>query len=211
MRQIVKETPAMSWKKAARRNVNATWEALTPGERRAAAETLAREQHSWDGYTERLLRLDDKNTHIDHFRKRTLFPQLTFDWENLILAEHSTEYGADAKDNYSELKVRNKEDYQNLIDPVHEDPHQYFSYLMDGEMVPRAGLTEEERWKALFTIDCFCLNNMVLKQGRCDVIEAIRNLKNGSCDRDDIIDCLKDYNYPSVLEYFCSTEIFCML
>ena len=147
MRKIAKEIPAKSFTDFIRRNKKATWEQFPPIERHEATELLAKEQLSLDGYTERLLKINDRNTHIDHFRKRSLFPKLTFDWENLILAEHSTEFGADAKDNFSKFRVRNKEDYQNIVDPVHDEPH----------------------------------------------------------------DFLKGYNYPSVLEYFCSSEIFYML
>lgn len=211
MRKIAKEIPAKSFTDFIRRNKKATWEQLPPIERHEATELLAKEQLSLDGYTERLLKINDRNTHIDHFRKRSLFPKLTFDWENLILAEHSTEFGADAKDNFSKFRVRNKEDYQNIVDPVHDEPHDFFSYLSDGEIVPKPGLDIDRLKKAKYTIDCFCLNNIALKQGRCDMIEAIKSLKNGNCSPQEIQDFLKGYNYPSVLEYFCSSEIFYML
>lgn len=211
MRHIEKGLPAKAIVDFARRNKNATWEKFPPSDRHEATVELGKEQQSLDGYTERMLKSDDRNTHIDHFRKRSLFPQLIFDWENLILAEHSTEFGADAKDNYSEHRVRDKEDYQFLIDPVHEDPHDFFAYLTDGEIVPKAELDDAQKRKAQNTIDCFCLNNVALKQGRCDVIEAIKNLKNGNCNSKDIQEYLSGYNFPSVLEYFCSSEIFAVL
>lgn len=211
MRQIKKGIPAKSITDFVRKNRNAVWGQLPPKDRHEATEALVKEQHSLDGYTERRLRSDDWNTHIDHFRKRDLFPQLTFDWENLIWAEHSTEFGADAKDNYSECRAKDKVDYQNIVDPVHDDPHDFFSYLTDGEIVPKAGLDDTKRKKAQYTIDCFCLNNISLRQGRCVVIEAIKNLKKGNCDPKDILEYLKEYNFPSVLEYFCSSEIFVVL
>lgn len=211
MRRIVKGIPVKSLMDFAKLNKKATWEQVAPKVRRDVVEGLANEQLNLDGYTERLLELDDKNTHIDHFKKRTLFPQLTFKWDNLILAEHSMAFGADAKDNYSKDRVKRKEDYLMVVDPVYEDPHQYFSYLLDGAIVPKAELNEKEKQKAQYTIDCFCLNNIALKQGRCDVIEAIKSLKNGDCSSNDILNYLSDYNYPSVLEYFCSPEVFCVL
>ncbi len=109
MRWIKKENPPKSLADFVCRNKNATWEHLSSECRRELMEVLAEEQQSWDGYTERVLKMDDKNTHIDHFKKRALFPELTFKY------------------------------------------------------------------------------NIALKQGRCDVIEAIKSLKNSDCSSSDIL------------------------
>ena len=62
---------------------------------------LSREQNSLCGYTE--LPLNNDNSHIDHYKKRNLFPQLTFVWDNFVIASIDEEFGAKFKDNHSSL------------------------------------------------------------------------------------------------------------
>jgi len=209
MRKIVKQTPTKSFSGFVRRNSPKTWEQLPDDIRNEVRCTiLATEQHYLSGYTERLLEIDDKSTHIDHYKKRDLFPTLTFEWDNLIVAEHSNAYGADIKDNNLKHKVKSVNDYLALIDPVHDDPHEYFSYLANGELIPKEGLSQQEKLKALHTIDCFCLNNEALVNERSALITSIIYLKQAGCDSDEIRTSLSVYSYPSVVEFFCSSGIF---
>lgn len=53
------------------------------------------EQDCLSAYTEKPL---EGNIHIDHFRKRSMYPTLTFCYENLLVDEHNVNYGADHKD-----------------------------------------------------------------------------------------------------------------
>lgn len=209
MRKIVKQAPVKSFSDFVKRNSPKTWEQMPDNIRSEIRCTmLATEQHYLSGYTERLLDVDDKSTHIDHFKKRDLFPALTFEWDNLIVAEHSNAYGADVKDNNPKHKVKSVNDYLTLIDPVHDDPHGYFSYLANGELIPKEGLSQQEKVKALHTIDCFCLNNEALVNERSALITSIIYLKQAGCDSDEIRTSLSAYNYPSVVDYFCSSDIF---
>ena len=154
-----------------------------------------------------------KNTlHIDHFRKRELFNTDTdvFDWNNFIVDEKNMEYGADAKDGKNGVKSR--EEYAMIVNPVEEDPHHYFQYMMaDGCIMPSHGLDGAEKEKAQHTIDIFNLNHPALCSLRKDRMRQVKELKDGNMTAGEIVEILQDYGFPSVVEYFCLPRVFMTL
>lgn len=153
------------------------------------------------GYTERVLASMQGLTHIDHFKKRDLFPQLTFCWENLIVDDHTKAYGSDYKDSFG-LKVA---DYDRIINPVDDDPHDYFEYLTSGEIIAKEGA---DKAKAEFTIKVFNLNERSLVCERESMIKNIVFMKKGGTTSSEILRSLKNIPFPSVAEYFCQPDIF---
>ena len=132
---------------------------------------LEEEQHFQCAYTEVHIDPDPGNSHVDHFRKQSLFPKSVFKWNNLLTACNSEHYGAKFKDK----NIRGKEDYQYLINPVKEEPQRYFSYSMTGEI-----LADEDDRKGQFTIDSFNLNDRSLVERRkmivCEVMAMCNQL-----------------------------------
>ena len=158
-------------------------------------KTLLEEQGGISGYTELPL---EKDIHIDHFRKRSLYPKRAqvFDWYNLIVAEKDKPYGAAHKDEM----VRRCEDYDLLINPVAEDPHSFFTYQANGNMVPRVSLSKQDRERANFTIKAFDLNHEFLRRKRLDLMMLVEDYRKGGLDWEDMKISLAGYGFPSVLE-----------
>lgn len=159
-----------------KKNKTAGWEAFSNPTGKThelylkCREELLAQQKGLSAYTERYLR--NKKLHIDHFRKRDLFPTLKFEWKNLIVDERDNhDYGAGHKDKV----VTDVADYERLIDPVAEDPCDYLTYLMNGEIVPKRGLKESDRAKAEFTIRAFNLNAPSLQKRRSDLLADVTN------------------------------------
>jgi hypothetical protein len=92
---------------------------------------------------------------------------MIFDWNNLLASTNSEAYGAKYKDN----KLKKREDYQFLINPVIEDPKDYFTYSFTGEI-----LAIENNSKAIMTIDYFNLNHHALLEQRKQVIREIQEM-----------------------------------
>jgi len=158
----------------AKKNETAEWEGFS----KPTSEThelylkcrkeLLDQQGGLSAYTERSLR--NKKLHIDHFRKRDLFPTLKFEWNNLIVDERDKlDYGAGYKDKV----VTDAADYERLIDPVAEDPYDFLTYQMNGAIVPKCGLKESDRAKAEFTIRAFNLNAPSLQKQRSDMLADV--------------------------------------
>lgn len=199
MRQIKKGTPPQEFVDFVKKKKPKDWDCIHLPENQKVyticKDRLLQEQHCLSGYTERVLK---NNIHIDHFKKKDLFPKLTFVWENLILDEHNSNYGADFKD--SNVK---KDDYSFLINPNVENPHEYFTYqLNDGKIIPIKSLSEKCRKKAEFTIKLFNLNSSSLVQQRLDLINMITIFcKDAALDKKDIYMALKNKGFPSVVEF----------
>lgn len=158
---------------------------------------LRAEQDNLCGYTERPL--PSTGIHVDHFRKRALFPaqNYVFGWNNLIVDEHNKSFGADYKDN----AIQKAEDYEILIDPVAHDPHWFFTYIESGRIKPKESLNEEERKMAEFTIRIFNLQHPLLCDDRREIIELVRDYKRGGLTADEIKEAIRGLGYPSAVEF----------
>ena len=92
---------------------------------------------------------------IDHFRPRSRFPQLTYEWSNWVFSCRA-------------CNVDNKKDRwpdTEYVDPcaanVVEHPEHYFDYdAGTGQIVPKSGLSGNARRKASYTIRDLGLNRL---------------------------------------------------
>ena len=123
---------------------------------------LMEEQNFQCAYTE--IRLEPEQSHIDHFKKKSLYPNLTFQWNNLLTSSNYDFYGARFKDKHIK-----KAHYQNIINPVIENPQQYFTYSFTGEI-----LIDPKNEKAKLTVEIFNLNDRSLVEQRKAIAEVIR-------------------------------------
>lgn len=124
----------------------------------------------------------DHGCHIEHIKPKSLFPENTFDYDNLVISvldhldlqrlkqdafvdespeddlSHRELFGGHAKDNeYDEL----------FISPLEADCQGYFLYLEEsGEIVPASELTDEALARAIRTIELLNLNHPYLKNQR---------------------------------------------
>ena len=113
--------------------------------------------------------------HIEHFRTRTKFPELTFDWRNLFgsCGDSSQKGGWNRCGIYKDNGARNY-DIENIIKPDHENPSYYLLFLTSGRVVHRPDLNPQEKFKAMETIRVLNLdNNPELFNRRKKAIEAI--------------------------------------
>ena len=160
---------------------------------------LELEQNGVSAYTERSLNADSKNMHIDHYRKKGLnWPaNQTFVWANLFVDERSNNYGACYKDaNTSVIS-----DYDKMIDPASDNPEDFFDYLANGEMIPKAGLSSADKEKAVFTRNRFNLNFASLVEQRRCVLSCVRDFLRGGMTSEDISEALKGMGFPTVVDY----------
>lgn len=155
---------------------------------------LSHEQDNLSGYTELYIACPNQ-THIDHFKKRSLFGNLVFCWENFVVDSQDDGYGARYKDSH----IHSIEDNQRLIDPVKEDASRYFQYEITGKMVPANGLSDDDAKRAQFTIDMFNLNEGSLKERRRIILNIDLQSYDGLSD-EEVMQCLQKLGFPSVVE-----------
>lgn len=212
MRKIDKSEPLRDFIDFVRKNNPRDWDVDVPSDlkRNVREHILYVEQNQWSAYTERKLDNNDATLHVDHLVKQQYCKSgQQFEWTNLFVDEHAgiERYGADFKDNSKKRVVKSLDDCLKLINPAKEDPHDYFSYAVNGEIMAKFEIDEIKREKADFTICAFNLNEH-LKYQRREVLRAIALYKISGHSADDTkSSLLKCSSFPSLIEYFCRPEI----
>ena len=128
-------------------------------------------------YCERLCYADgEAGAHaptVDHFRPLSRFPALAYAWSNWIFS--CRRCNEDNKDNgWPEW---------GYVDPCADDaaerPEHYFDYdPATGEIIPKGGLAEDSRRKAVRTIDNLGLNKLDIRFHRFDYTQRfLRDLR----------------------------------
>ena len=139
--------------------------------------------------------------HLDHFKKKSIYPRLTFDWSNLFAAIKDNRFGSDYKDNH--INENNATYYyQLLINPALDTPEAYFWYSNDGMVYPKDGLTSIDLEKANTTINLFNLNQSTLIHRRRQLWQILQAYRDLSIDV--ITSALKNYGFSFVISNYQS-------
>lgn len=105
--------------------------------------------------------------HVEHFRTRECFKNLTFDWNNLFGSCGDTcKKGGWSRCGIYKDNGAGKYDVENLIKPDEDDPDEYLLFLTTGLVVPVKGDAGQKLMKAQETIRVFNLNGDPSLAGR---------------------------------------------
>lgn len=176
-----------------RAHPHARWEDAKDGRPIWRKYKLSCEQHDISGYTEEPLK--QENSHIDHFRKKSLFNTLVFDWNNFIVDGVDETYGAKFKDKY----VTRCEDNDRLINPVIEDVRRFFKYELNGNISVASGVSPLDAKRADYTIRAFNLNEASLSERRKSIINIVMDCFRDLTD-ESILEALESEGFKSVVE-----------
>lgn len=159
-------------------------------------KSLENDQNGLSGYTELPLSHRNRSTHIDHFLKKGIFHNDVFNPNNHIVDDHTKDYGSDFKDRT--VKQNNNKD---LINPINENPHDFFTYQVSGKIVLKTGLDKNNSNRADFTINSFNLNHLFLVKKRSELMILIDTYLSGGLDSESIKSALKNLGLPSVVDF----------
>lgn len=97
--------------------------------------------------------IDTLGQHIEHFRRKSVHPALTFDWDNLF-------WSCDQADSCGHFKDHGAGPYNvtDLINPCCDDPDAFFIFQADGTISVRQGLSEVDQRRATETLRVFSLD-----------------------------------------------------
>ena len=193
MRKINKNSPITKFTEFVSKNSGADWnnDFSRPGcsGHNIYIETrltiLTQEQNRICGYSEIPIE-NERDCHIDHFRKRSMFPEKTFDWDNLIASCNDDDFGAKFKDNKSGIS---KSDYQYFFNPINEHVQNYFYYNEIGEVEPKYDLN---------VIEIFNLQDKSLVNRRKTIINQVKNCSTLSPE--EIKEVMKYSGFISLIE-----------
>jgi len=133
-------------------------------------ELIPSEQNYQCAYTELDIEPEGRDSHIDHFRKQSMFQDLRFEWTNLFTACNHDDYGAKHKDQHIVPS-----DYDDLIHPAIDHPSQYLTYNLLGKVIEVSQDVQSDAYKqAKKTLDLLNLNAYSLKQQRLAVSKQVQ-------------------------------------
>jgi uncharacterized protein (TIGR02646 family) len=139
---------------------------------------LLEEQNLLCAYCERTIDDTPKNSNIDHFRLKAghLFPEKTLDYTNLVVSCNTNGRCSSYKDTH----IKSKKDYDNIVNPIIENPDDFFDYLITGKII-----AIDNNPKAEFTIDIFQLGrdrDDSLSNQRRRIAESLKYITNLTLD-----------------------------
>ncbi|UYK97770.1 retron Ec78 anti-phage system effector HNH endonuclease PtuB [Pantoea stewartii] len=128
------------------------WSALSSGDKKEIWVELVKMQGKTCAYCERkidLHKLGDK--HIEHFKRKGIYKELTFDWINL--------FGSCGEKNRCGF-FKDKQTYNeaHLLKADETDPNDFFHFSVTGDVIPRANLSPQKKIIADETLRVFNLN-----------------------------------------------------
>ena len=181
MKQIHKEDAPDFFLDFCHRNRPKVWEDIAPIRKELRGHLLC-EQGGCCAYTE--IRISgDKACHIDHYHTRNLFPNETFNYDNLLVSCNAENYGA----KYKDKQVKVKADYDKLLNPATDVPSAYLEYTFMGEMLAIGG---NER--GAHTIEYFNLNERSLVNRRRNAVYCLQGMKN-DLSEDEVVEAIGEF------------------
>lgn len=127
------------------------WEDVEPQCKQAIWDSLDAMQARRCAYCEG--DLDRLGCHVEHLWKKGRHPERTFVWTNLFGSCKRDDSCGCFKDNHA-----GEHDPRDLIDPGQEDPDHFLFIDRSGRVLPRHGITEDDRRRANETIRVLNLN-----------------------------------------------------
>jgi uncharacterized protein (TIGR02646 family) len=167
-----------------------TWDDVSTADKATIRASLKVMQGTRCAYCE--VSIDNKDYHIEHFRRKRDFPHLTFDWSNLLLC-------CDQRDCCGHHKDRHGSPYDihDLIDPTNEQPDDYFWFLESGVIEVRGGHDVAQARRASETLRVLNLSD---HHGRLRHMRA-RQLKWYKNMNPDVFEELENWPDPDLSEY----------
>lgn len=160
------------------------------------------EQCCLSAYTEKPL---GDSIHIDHYRKRSIYPLLTFDYGNFLVDDLNDNYGACFKDNHAGVSSSTFDGRDRIFCPVGENMADLIDFTLEGTMIPKKGLEETEYRRVNETIRVFNLNHRTLKDLRKNIISNISDYKSGDLPDDDIRTAMEGSGFPTLVNWALNT------
>ena len=122
-------------------------------------------------------RLDTNlGSHIEHILSKSLNPELTFEYTNLMLSciqDGKVEDNMDTNSvscGHSPLKRKNDYNEELFIKPTELNVEKYFSFEVNGKIIAKAGLNSVETQRVEHTVNVLNLNCNRLKRQRHKII-----------------------------------------
>jgi uncharacterized protein (TIGR02646 family) len=203
MYQIIKNEPIFftNAKKKVKSShfVSSAWHELGEDEKgfktKLREYILLEEQNMLCAYCEQEIESDETSSNTDHFKKRDWCARETLEYNNLLVSCKNEFHCENIKDKF---KFTRCSEFDKMVNPVIENPNNFFDYGIDGDIFAKDGLSVIDKEKAEFTIKVFELNNISLQKDRAKIGESLNFYHDHGSKMDDVLQDI--INYPSFIK-----------
>lgn len=129
-----------------------TWKDVSTADKAAIRQCLQTMQGLRCAYCE--APVEQHGYHIEHFRRKSVFPTLTFRWDNLLLC-----CGRDDCCGHHKDRAGWPYDPDDLVNPTQDDPDDFFYFRESGVVDVRSGCDEQQARRARETLRVLNLNH----------------------------------------------------
>lgn len=159
MRKLCRPAPGPKCLERLQRSAS-SWTDVSPAQKDEIWEKIEEMQGRLCAYCES--ELGHKNRHLEHFYPQSKQPDWRFEWSNIFGSCSSSDHCG----NYKDAPKSPPYNAALLIKPDEDDAEYYFRCFEDGQLIPCATLTPDERARAESTLTAFNLNHHTLTTRR---------------------------------------------
>lgn len=190
------------WKSQGNEDWEPTWDDLRSPEKPQLHDSLLREQGYICCYCQRRIFLED--SHIEHLKPRTHYPELAIDYNNLLVSCQGEREEPPPLPIHCGHYKKDWYDPKLLVSPLEENCERYFTYTELGEIRPTSDPKLQEA--AETTIEKLGLNIDKLRAMRRGAIEAITEGLDEleELEKQKLISGLTDLNDRGEYTEFCT-------
>jgi uncharacterized protein (TIGR02646 family) len=193
MLQVTKSEPSFFTQKKrtiSKVNESIAWNEIEDIRSQLREYILKHEQENMCAYCEKKIDSSKEKSHIEHFKARNHFPELTLEYSNLFVSCNHHFHCGKKKDS-SNLQ---KNDFNILISPL-ENNDEHFEYTFDGTI---EGKTPNGR----FTQKILNLNEASLQEERKSIIRNIKSYLDFELET--LCECLS--GHKNLIQYLINNK-----
>jgi len=146
--------------------------------RECLREALIIEQKYQCFYCEKKIKNNSSKIHIDHIKQRDFYHNLECEYSNMVLSCNDNSHCGKFKDRQG---IWDDKKFLRIISDnpqLRENPSDFFIYMSNGRVKVKKSLNQNEKERAINTIEYLNLNHMDLVSTRKNIFSQLEMYKN---------------------------------
>ncbi|HHB94210.1 MAG TPA: TIGR02646 family protein [Campylobacterales bacterium] len=156
-------------------------------------KALLEEQQYQCFYCEKKIENDTSKIHIDHIKQRNVYHELECEYSNMALSCNDDNHCGKYKDKQG---IWDDNKFLRIISEnpqLREEPSDFFIYMSNGKVTVKKSLIENEKERAINTIEYLNLNHKDLVSARKTIFSQLKLYQNSGLKIDEIYTCFNEF------------------
>jgi len=195
----------IEWKALANQDWQPDWDNFQNPQKAIVHKAILQEQGYICCYCEQ--RIEKNISHIEHFKPRETYPELSLVYTNLLCSCPGWKEGksTDPQEHCGASK-ENWFDENLMISPLAQNCDEYFQYTPEGEIRANYALPEKKAKAADTTIEHCQLNHAILIKRREEALDGLEELTQNEAQQ--LINHYRQHDNNNQYQAFCTAIIY---